>query len=963
MQCETVKITDDNQQAAEVEPVPLEQPAVTVSPTHIEQWLQKKLFTRVLPVLQDWEEALPDNVTERQYLLMFGQCLVGLERYSEAVETLLALQAISPETLDITALRAVNFLGDAFAGLKCLDEATEQWFKAAEMNPAVSIEMLTQKEASVYSHNRVALDSTTIALQTALVKVATAQFRAKNTTEFIVANSQRLNLAVDFHGMREAAVLTAEQMLTQDRFQEALVFFLRALDSGVDRCFSTTSRMKANQRQLNFVAKPPTVTTTQRALTGVNQCLAALVPNEALSTEDLAALSDAWIKAIAATYAPEVGTARSFLTLRESDFPASWRVLCDWQVAAAFLREGNFHEAKKFAGTQPKIKLPIHEYFSFIYGFACMGEGNFKDAVSHLEKAGRSTNPVLASTAQLALAESLEASFKLTKAEKAFQKLIKTSPVILHQKEAEYALHRIAVLKNMRLAPARQRIVVPLPDDRSTRGDWPLGYGINSHLLAAHNFRSDYTGGLGPRITCRFKTGSASEKGRLWVTSKSVDDAAALWNPERQTRMAANRDDHGEQHPLGAGPDLMMTCTIPEGTHFLSLYFVNDYNYYEQNRAYSITVTDAGQRLHCLTPVRNFGGGLYKRFAVQGPAKLQFHIWRNMSINVLLSGVFLDPVSLPPLPENRMNAKEIKSLAKRYESLRHAVNIANPPGLPALLKKGNMLLDSLSQTAESAPERICQDWIRSRLLHFQAMPANGARSLQLSLANYQTPDDVYNLIMESYTDKTAVLPSLSWYPPGTHELDIHWKRYYELLDAQETPPPLAQLINLAQANNWQVTTAAMQEATERFQKMRQMPPPVHLATELCIAMKTMEENRNDEACQKFDELEKAAQETGDMAVATRARQRLLALSGRMNFTPDRLIRLYNAFVTDGVNEAVSGSTALRTAHAFEKTKNFTEARIWLDKVPAVNLSEQGRKNMLKRWQIMEAQQNARERKK
>ena len=696
-------------------------------------------------------------------------------------------------------------------------------------------------------------------------------------------------------------------------------------------------------------------------MAGVNQCLVSLVPADALPPEKLESLSAAWNQALAATYRPDIGTAAPFIALSESGLPASWRLLCHWQTASALLREGNFREAKGLIRALPPVNtIPLAEYFSYIDGLACMDEGNFREAASRLQNCHPSACPVLASTVLLALAESLEASLELIQAEEAFRKLTET-PVIWHRKEAEYALKRLAVLRNMERAPQEQRPIVPLHDDRSTRGNWPLGYGMIFHLLAAHNFRKDYSGGLGDKLTCRFRTGNPSEKGRLWVTSKSVNDAAALWNPQRRTRMAANRDDHGEQNPLGTGPDLLLTCRIPEGVHLLSLYFVNDYHYYEQNRAYTVTVADAEQRLLCVTHVRNFGGGLYKRFAVSGPASLQFRIWRNMSINVLLSGVFLDTPSLPDPPACLSAAGQNETLATRYASLRLALASATPTDFPALLAESDALLDSLSATtAVVSPESTARHWMKSQLLRLTGMPVHGVKALEAALANYAAPEDVYRLVMDSFADRAASQPSLAWHQPGNHELDILWRRYFALLDQQAKPPSAAELLALSQADDWRVTSTAMREAAQRLAKLKQLPPAVHLATRLCMAMKIMSEAKSEDAIAELDSLEDDARQAGDEAVASRARNCLLALSGRMDFAPDQLIRLHDRLMAAGASEADCGVAALRTAKAFEKKRKFKEAKVWLDKVPAAAISAKGRNILLERWQTMEAQLNPQE---
>jgi hypothetical protein len=86
----------------------------------------------------------------------------------------------------------------------------------------------------------------------------------------------------------------------------------------------------------------------------------------------------------------------------------------------------------------------------------------------------------------------------------------------------------------------------------------------------------------------------------------------------------------------------VLDCTVPEGSHILSLYFVNDHHYYEPNRRYTLEIS-AAKCPPVLADVDIFGGGVYKRFLVRGPAELRIRIRRDASMNVLLQGVFLDP--------------------------------------------------------------------------------------------------------------------------------------------------------------------------------------------------------------------------------------------------------------------------------------------------------------------------------
>jgi len=167
-------------------------------------------------------------------------------------------------------------------------------------------------------------------------------------------------------------------------------------------------------------------------------------------------------------------------------------------------------------------------------------------------------------------------------------------------------------------------------------------------------------GAAGPResvggavLGYRFRTGREGERGRRWLSR--LDDAGgpdlALWNPVTSTWSTGNWDDYGEQLPPGPG-DLIVSLTVPEGAWRLSLAFVNDHNYYESSRRYTIHIRDGAGRFLTGCDVEDFITPLYKHFAVKGPIRLVVHIHRDQSINTILSGIFLDPFPAAcPIPD------------------------------------------------------------------------------------------------------------------------------------------------------------------------------------------------------------------------------------------------------------------------------------------------------------------------
>lgn len=898
---------------------------------------------------------MPAGLDERRRLLMLGQCLLGLKRHDDAASSLRAMLAIPQKHADDAAVDACNALGDALAGMGRIDEASALWLDAAELKPQAKLEALARAKAATYHKNRIELDTRVDALQAALSKSASAHQKAGEDEKAMAANLRLLGLAIDFPDMRQTALETAEQLLTQGRIEEAAALFLRVLDTGQDRCFTAKARLSENQRQLNLVAIPPPAKLTLQALAGINRYLASAVPGDVLPPEKLKSLGASWTEAVAATYRPKIGTARPFMTLAGSGLPASWRALCLWQAACAFLREGNFENATKASASIPaKSPMPIGLHARFVAALARMGAGDHANAALMLSRLSPGVNATLASSIRMALVESLEMSFDFTRAEREYRAIAEGTTVIRHKAEAEYAVPRLKTLMTMQSAPMNS--VVPIPDDRSTRGDWATGYGMGFHLLAAHEYKRDTTGGQGPKVKCLFSTTLPTEKSRLWVSATKSDDVTALWNPPRAARTTANRDDYGEQHPIGKGPDLLMSCEIPQGTHLLSLYFVNDRNYYESNRNYTISVADDSGCLLALAQVRDFGGGLYKRFAVDGPRRLNLRIWRNTSLNVLLCGVFLDTPSLPMPPVSCLQTGSV--LSERYLALRDSLPSARASGIRGLIESC-----SLNGNGHASGEDLAAAWMRSRLLALAGRPMEGLALLREAAAAAGSPEALRGFITEAFADEGRRQRTLAWFPPGTHELDILWDAYFALLDKRETSGNGRLLLALAQSREWMVTCRTMREAARRLDRSMRLPAGVNLATRLCIAGKAMDESRNAEALAAMNELEADARKAGDTKALARIGERLLSLSSRFNLTPEQLIAIHSLLDETGATEAQRGEASVLIAMAFERRRNFDEARKWLAKVPGTAVSDRQKNMLLERWKVMESLKNRKEVKK
>ncbi|MGB2968232.1 MAG: two-component regulator propeller domain-containing protein [Phycisphaerae bacterium] len=233
--------------------------------------------------------------------------------------------------------------------------------------------------------------------------------------------------------------------------------------------------------------------------------------------------------------------------------------------------------------------------------------------------------------------------------------------------------------------PERQPPVVRLDDDWLTKGDWLGRCGRYWACLCAFVSPQDYYYGTSEEaVKYTAMIGPQCEQYdsiRYWIHWLYTQNPNTLEMPTSYldsrvqrglTTWAVNRrqaewDDHGEAYPMSKdGPQLFMTFEVPKGEFYLSLYFFNKDGHTGNNRfrdyaicvkggkfsevGYADTPTDEDlAQFHRLPTVararvRDFWGGVYKRFYVRGPQWYSLRIARNHSFNAILSAFMLDPV-------------------------------------------------------------------------------------------------------------------------------------------------------------------------------------------------------------------------------------------------------------------------------------------------------------------------------
>ena len=224
--------------------------------------------------------------------------------------------------------------------------------------------------------------------------------------------------------------------------------------------------------------------------------------------------------------------------------------------------------------------------------------------------------------------------------------------------------------------------VVALDDDWITEGDWLGRYGRYWACLNAICSPQNYVWGAGwETVSYASQIGSNAAAGdslRYWVhwlytTNPRVLELPPTYLDSRIkkglttpdiNRREAEIDDHGEDYPQTMdGPSIYQTVTVPNGLFYLSLYDFNKdgHDWYNRWRDYRVSIrAHSARSLSDISDfddqpemahgrIRDFWGGVWKRFLVRGPVTLTIKVDRNNLKNTILPAVMLDLVDeLPP---------------------------------------------------------------------------------------------------------------------------------------------------------------------------------------------------------------------------------------------------------------------------------------------------------------------------
>ncbi|MCD6360679.1 MAG: hypothetical protein J7M38_07385, partial [Armatimonadetes bacterium] len=579
--------------------------------------------------------------------------------------------------------------------------------------PALIDEYLTKAPAG-YSGNRRVLDQALVygKVAQALAAIHEEDGQAQEAAQSLLDLVTRYPSAP---GARAAWPALGRDAAATGDWPTAASCALRVLSYTGDRTRSHRTERRDNQAYLDAIA-------TANDLASVRDCLQMLCGASPAEADVIDAIAERWVNAERASYSVVwneewlAEDAAHAETLAGAHYPGAgeqWRPpptppLPAWQmvieacegtplVGVAHLALGQWlhyrgmyqSASDHYQAAAESVSRPdaVSPWVSFELGELALHTGHIADALAHFTACSPESDPPLAAEAQLRAAECLECLGRVEEAIAANEQLVASAdcPIMVRHR-ARYALRRLqesgAALSAL-AGPPGQPALSYVGQDRLTQGDWRT-LGHDFFAVLARGGWWDLSGGVRAPLTFRPSVADPERHSYFWHGGGDADPSW-LYDPVDNDRGPRNWDDGGEKYATGAGPDLVVHFAVPEGSFRMGLYFVNDRNYYEPNRRYMVHVQDAGsEEVLTAAPMRDFVSGVYWQFDVEGPRELRIRIWRDMSLNTLLTGIFLDDLSALPswerltaeaLSERHVHAppaEELAALTPAWERYRDA---------------------------------------------------------------------------------------------------------------------------------------------------------------------------------------------------------------------------------------------------------------------------------------------------
>ena len=330
-------------------------------------------------------------------------------------------------------------------------------------------------------------------------------------------------------------------------------------------------------------------------------------------------------------------------------------------------------------------------------------------------------------------------------------------------------------------------------DDWNTGGDWVGRYGSSYANLCNDNEPYQGEEGYSAKVTIgphvknpedqtesvqsrdlkQARVGGPSPADPFYTEGRPTDNPRVLYSPTLGRRDLSEVNDRSfdkENYPLSwEGPDLMVTVEVPKGVQTLSLYFQN-YDAHEgldnKDRDYEIDLlTPADTPADTLkgaplahARVTDFWGGVYKQFAIAGPAKYVVHIKRNRSYATKLLGLFIDRAVVDPSSE--------KKPLPGFDTVKYAApeppddfDVDDNPVLSASAELWDELVGTVDKRGAIAIEQPLGIWAYRAAVASKAPPAFLANwRWQLGLWNQEDRDAFDKATADAYKAWSAKNP-------------------------------------------------------------------------------------------------------------------------------------------------------------------------------------------------------------
>jgi len=611
--------------------------------------------------------------SDKTYVIGLEQSLADFyikqKKYQEAIEHYTSALNKNPDCK--TAVILADKIVSAYTATGNYKKAGETLEFLLNVYPKLSDEYAADTLTQPYHRNRIQVDKNYFIART-LNRIALFYQQANQQDTSIGIYQTILEQYPDFPQAITASYAVAQFFNEKNQKTKAIPYYLKAITGSTTFLISFKAASPENQIYIEERNKHLlTSTEITKALKELYFCEQSKDKHGTVVSEtEISQVQILWQEAHTlvgnAKYKEAINKYSEIAEKTKGDFS----ILTHYLIALCYSQESRYTDALKTLEpylNKPEIKIiktdtpsrvfhkTITAYSLQLAGLCYFNQGNYTKAEKILKSLMIDISP---SSAYL-LAQTYEFQGEIEKAIETYKKITKVKDKKISDLST-FAIGRINSLKKPLSFLAKQKKPegVYVGEDRMTKGNWKDNYGEEIAILCGFNAPADW---VESEEKEKFKyevyTNNPEDPARTWVSKSFETEECFLQFPgefheNAWKRRPCNWDDHGEVYPVGTGPDLFVSLSIPAGRYRLSLYFLNDPNYYEPNRQYTVYIQDKQtENILSATSVEDFYSGVYKNFIVTGPEEIVIHICRNLSLNILLSGIFLDQYSPEVLPE------------------------------------------------------------------------------------------------------------------------------------------------------------------------------------------------------------------------------------------------------------------------------------------------------------------------